>query len=397
MSDDQPITYGSVCSGIEAATVAWAPLGWRPAWLAEVDVAASQVLAYRLGATAPQFPLAGSEKAIARPPWGDRITNWGDMTMLPEMVRGGQAEAPDILCGGTPCTSFSVAGRREGLNDPRGQLTLSFVDLADAIDEVRSARGDDECIIYWENVPGVLNDKDNAFGCFLAALVGDDEPVEPGPRPGPGRSSAYWSWEKGSGQHRPKWPDAGVASGPQRTVAWRIGDAQYFGLAQRRRRVVLVGSAREGFDPAAILFEFDGVRRDSPPSREAGEGVTHAVAPCFTSSGCGVERTGDPRGQDPRGQDPVVACARPAGGSAGLEPLVYQDSEFGVAEYPTAGSLRAGRIPEHQMILEPNTHTHTPTWWDGSPVSQTLDAVLYKGQTMPEKNRFPAVLQPVIE
>ena len=195
------------------------------------------------------------------------------MTVLPAMVRSGLVEAPELLAGGTPCQGFSIAGLRGGLNDPRGQLTLSFVDLADAIDERRAELGEEPCIIWWENVPGALSDPGNAFGCFLGALAGDDQPLEPGPRPERGRSSAYWTWDKKTCEHRPKWPVSGVVVGPTRTIGWRIGDAQYFGLAQRRRRIVLVASAREGFDPAGILFEFEGVRRDSAPSREAWQEV----------------------------------------------------------------------------------------------------------------------------
>lgn len=296
-----------MCSGIEAASVAFAPLNWEAAWLAEVDVAASQVLAYRLGATAPQHPLPGTEKAISRLKWGDQIVNYGDMTVLAALVRARKVVAPDILCGGTPCQSFSIAGLRGGLDDPRGQLTMAFIDLANAIDEIRAEDGLPPVIIIWENVPGVLSHADNPLGCFLAGLAGDDDALEPGPRPGSARSSAYWSWDKVSGVHRAKWPDAGAAVGPQRAVGWRIGNAEYFGLAQRRRRIFVVASAREGFDPAAILLEFEGVRRDSAPSREAREDVTHAIAPCLTGSGRGVERTGDPRGQDP-----VVACRRGA-------------------------------------------------------------------------------------
>lgn len=325
-------TFGSVCSGIEAASVAWQPLGWKAAWLAEVDVAASQVLAYRLGATAPLNPLEGTEKSIARLKWGDQINNYGDFTVLPAMVRAGLVYAPDMLCGGTPCQGFSIAGLRGGLSDPRGQLTLSFVDLADAIDERRAELGEEPCIVYWENVPGALNVDGNAFGCFLGALAGDDEPLEPGPRPGPARSSAYWTWDKAAGEHRAKWPVSGVVVGPTRTIGWRIGDAQYFGLPQRRRRVVVVASAREGFDPAGILLEFEGLRRDSPPSREAGEGLTHAVAPCLTGSGRGVERTGDPRGQDP-----VVACERPGTGSAvGIIEAFGGNNQAGAIDVATA-------------------------------------------------------------
>lgn len=272
--------FGSVCSGIEAASVAWKSLGWEAAWLSEVDVPASAVLAERLGASAPKYPLAGSEKAIKRIAWGSDITNWGDMTRLPDAVRSGEAEAPDVLCGGTPCQGFSVAGLRGGLSDPRGQLTLSFVELGDAIDDRRQSLGLPPCVIFWENVPGVRSDKGNAFGHFLAGLVGAEYPVEPVPRPEQGRPTAHWAWKKETGEHVPRWPAAGAVAGPRRTAAWRSSDAQYFGLAQRRERVFVVASAREGFDPQKVLFEFDGLRRDSAPSR--GEGQSSA---CDTASG----------------------------------------------------------------------------------------------------------------
>jgi DNA (cytosine-5)-methyltransferase 1 len=121
-------------------------------------------------------------------------------------------------------------------------------------------------IVFWENVPGVLSTKDNAFGCFLGALAGEDCELKP-----PGK----------------RWADAGCVFGPQRAIAWRVLDAQYFGLAQRRRRVFVVASAREGFDPAAVLFEFEGVRRDTPPRREAGQGAAG-----FTPSSIGGHREG---------------------------------------------------------------------------------------------------------
>ena len=270
------LQFGSVCSGIEAASVAWHPLGWRAAWLSEIEPFPCAVLAHHY----PDVP------------------NLGDMTTLPERILSGEIEAPDLFCGGTPCQAFSVAGNRRSLDDARGNLSLTFCEIANAIDSARAVLGERPCIVFWENVPGVLNTKDNAFGCFLAGLAGESVPLEP-----PGG----------------KWTDAGCVLGPARAVAWRVFDAQYFGLAQRRRRVFVVASARNGFDPAAILFEFDGVRRDSAPSREKGQGTAADVA---------------------------------GGAGDGM-------------------------------------------WWDGGQVSQTLDAVLSKGQTMPEKNRFPAVLQPV--
>ncbi len=249
------VDYGSVCSGIEAASVAWERYGWQPSWFAEIEPFPCKVLKHH---------------------W-PHVSNLGDMTAIAGKVRSGEVKAPVILVGGTPCQAFSLAGRRQGLADARGQLTLAYVDLLDAIDEKRISMGNPECIAVWENVPGVLTSADNAFGCFLAALAGDDEPVEPGPQPQQGRSSSHWTWDKNTNQHRPKWSDAGYVVGPSRTVAWIVKDAQYFGLAQRRRRVFVVASARDGFDPGEILFEFNGVRRDSAPSREAGQTVAPTI------------------------------------------------------------------------------------------------------------------------
>ena len=227
--------YLSVCSGIDAATVAWRPLGWQAAAFSEIEPFPCAVLGHHY----PDVP------------------NLGDMTTIAQRILNGEVEAPDVLAGGTPCQSFSLAGLRKSLADERGNLTLKFVEIADAIDSVRVRDGRPPAIIVWENVPGVLSTKDNAFGCFLGALAGEDCELKP-----PGK----------------RWADAGCVFGPQRAIAWRVLDAQYFGLAQRRRRVFVVASARDGFDPAAVLFEFDGVRRDSAPRREAGK-----VAPTIPS------------------------------------------------------------------------------------------------------------------
>lgn len=227
------LAYLSVCSGIEAATVAWEPLGFRALAFSEIEPFARAVLTHHYG----HVPLHG------------------DFTVLRDEDWIGGA---DILVGGTPCQAFSVAGLRRSLDDSRGNLSLEFVRLADAIDERRARLGLPPCIVLWENVPGVLSVRDNAFGCFLSGLSGEDAPFVP---------------------PRGKWTNAGVALGPSRAVAWRILDAQYFGLAQRRRRVFVVASAREGFDPAAVLLEFEGLRRDSPPRREARQDAAADAAP----------------------------------------------------------------------------------------------------------------------
>lgn len=279
------LTYGSVCSGIEAASVAWEPLGMRPTWFAEIEPFPSAVLATR---------------------WPD-VPNLGDMTKIAAAIVANKVTAPDLLVGGTPCQAFSVAGLREGLADERGQLTLAYVELVNAIDSRRAEQGQPPAVFCWENVPGVLISKDNAFGCFLAGLAGEAEPFEPGPRPERGKNSAFWRWDKKTSQHYPKWPQSGCVVGRQRKLAWRILDAEYFGVPQRRHRVFVVGGAGEGFDPETVLFEFDGVRRNTPPSREAGQ----VVAP-ITANGAGAS------GADPRDAQAghLIAMAH---GQAGAE------------------------------------------------------------------------------
>lgn len=235
--------FGSVCSGIEAASAAWESLGWSAAWFAEIEAFPSAVLAHH-------FP---------------NVMNVGDMTTLPYLISAGIVEAPDVLVGGTPCQAFSVAGNRKSLDDDRGQLSLEYCKIADAIDGVK----DEPCIAVWENVPGVLSTKDNAFGCFLGELSGAGEQLFP------------------TGK---RWSNSGCVFGPKRSIAWRLLDAQYFGLAQRRKRVFVVASARKDFNPAEILLEFDGVRRDTPPSRETRENPPRETSVGFAESSFGQYR-----------------------------------------------------------------------------------------------------------
>lgn len=221
-------TFSTGCSGIGAPEMAWGNrLGWKCLWCSEIEPFPSAVLKYRW----PETP------------------NLGDFMKLAEKIEHDEIEAPDVFIAGTPCQAFSVAGLRESLNDDRGGLTLEYCRIADAMDEQRIRRGLPETIFVWENVPGVFSSKDNAFGCFIAGLTGDDEPC----RTPDGAS----------------WPNCGVAAGCRRQLAWRTLDAQFFGVAQRRRRVFVVCTARAGFSPAAGLFECGSVPRYSPPSREA--------------------------------------------------------------------------------------------------------------------------------
>ena len=193
--------YGSVCSGVEAATVAWHPLGWEPQWFSEIEKFPSAVLQHHY----PSTP------------------NLGDMTEFKEWPD----DPIDLLVGGTPCQSFSVAGLRKGLDDPRGNLMLTYL----AIAERYQPRW-----LVWENVPGVLSSNGGRdFGTFLGALG-----------------------QLGYG------------------FAYRVLDAQYFGVAQRRRRVFLVGYLGDWRRAAAVLFE-----RESFGLSEA-KG-SQEVAPCLTA------------------------------------------------------------------------------------------------------------------
>jgi DNA (cytosine-5)-methyltransferase 1 len=202
----------SVCSGIGAPECAWAPLGFDFVAQSEIEPFPSRVLAHH-------FPT---------------VPNVGDMTRISD----GSVAVPafDVLVGGTPCQSFSIAGLRGGLDDPRGNLALSFCQIA--------ARYRPEWVV-WENVPGVLSSDDGrAFGSILGALV-----------------------ELGYG------------------LAWRVLDAQSYGVPQRRRRVFLVGHSGGSADRArSVLFEPEGVRGDPAPGREAREGVAGGAAVCATGS-----------------------------------------------------------------------------------------------------------------
>jgi DNA (cytosine-5)-methyltransferase 1 len=195
------LKYLSVCSGIEAASVAWEGLKWEAAGFSEIEPFPCAVLNHH-------FPT---------------VTNFGDLTKHEQWKI--QPGTIDVICGGTPCQSFSVAGLRAGMADPRGNLALTFLSLCDRIRP--------EWII-WENVPGVLSSNGGRdFGAFLGALA-----------------------QLGYG------------------FAYRILDAQYFGVAQRRRRIFVVANARDWRRAAAVLFEPESLRGDSAPRRAKGQGIT---------------------------------------------------------------------------------------------------------------------------
>ena len=202
-------TVGSVCSGIEAASVAWEPLGFQFKWFSEIAA----------------FPAAVLKEKYPS------IPNLGDMNYIPNAIMEGKVDAPDMICGGTPCQAFSLAGWKNGLNDDRGNLTLRFVDIIDASDSIRISAGKRRSVVFWENVEGVLTDKTNAFGCLISSLAGLSDVI-----------------------NCPKWPNAGMVRGSKRNVAWRVLDAKYFGLPQQRRRLYVLAGDTD-FHPENVLFE----------------------------------------------------------------------------------------------------------------------------------------------
>ena len=200
------MNYLSVCSGIEAATVAWHEMGWNPIAFSEIEKFPSQVLAHH-------YP---------------NVPNLGDMTKYKEWEL---SEPIDILVGGTPCQSFSVAGLRKGLDDPRGNLALTYVGI---LDKFRPKW----CI--WENVPGVLSSGGGRdFGSFLGAL-----------------GEVGYGW------------------------AYRVLDAQYFGVPQRRRRVFVVGCLGDWKSAAEVLFDPHSLSGNTKKGGKTRKRVAYPIADC---------------------------------------------------------------------------------------------------------------------
>jgi DNA (cytosine-5)-methyltransferase 1 len=225
--------YLSLFSGVEAATLAWEPLGWEPMAFCEIEPFPSAVLAER---------------------WPD-IPNLGDVTAVDWEQWLADNSRPDVIVAGSPCQAFSVAGNRLSLEDARGNLSLFTAELVRLINPR---------VFLWENVPGALSTKDNAFGCFVGELVGAGEPLRP------------------SGK---RWTNAGLVSGPEARLAWRVFDAQYFGVPQRRRRLFAARCPRDGTDPAEVLLERESLFGDPAPRRE--ERTRPAGSPARGSRGGG--------------------------------------------------------------------------------------------------------------
>jgi DNA (cytosine-5)-methyltransferase 1 len=256
----------STFSGIGAASVSWNPNHYEFVAYAEPEAFPAHVLHYRRGAGRPIYLPDPDEAGItpkerkvrqarvrdvARLP-DSGITNFGDITQISDDDLRTRLGTVHVLEGGSPCQAFSVAGARQGLEDPRGNLLLAFCQLAERMKKINDLE-----FVVWENVHGVLSDKTNGFGCLLASLAGETG----GPLQPPGR----------------RWPNAGRVLGPEgREVAWRTIEASTWGVPQRRKRVFVVanfGKPSKGFGQASeVLFEFEGVEWSAGkgiPTRQA--------------------------------------------------------------------------------------------------------------------------------
>lgn len=282
--------YGSVCSGIEAATVAWEPLGWKASFFSEIEKFPSAVLKHHY----PDVYNLGDFTGI-RGHWLRRLKNY---------------EPIELLVGGTPCQSFSVAGKRAGMDDERGNLALEYIKLAKRL----RPRW-----ICWENVPGVFSsNKGEDFRCFLSALAGWNIPIPEG-----------------------GWKNSGIINSAPGGygVAWRVLDAQYAGVPQRRRRVFVIGYIGDWRVAAAVLFEWHSLQGHSPPSRKKREETTS-----YASSSIGGYRKG-------------TGTLRSAGG--GSENQILAHGQAG-AELVKDGSPSLTCNHEAPIIFEPRSPDGAP-------------------------------------
>lgn len=302
--------YLSVCSGVEAATVAWHPLGWNPIGYAEIETFPSAVLSHH-------YPT---------------VPNLGDITKYKEWNINGTVE---LLVGGTPCQAFSVAGLRKGLEDPRGNLTLVYTGILDRFKPKW---------FVWENVPGVLSSSGGRdFGSFLGAVA-----------------------ELGYG------------------FSYRVLDAQYFGVPQRRRRVFVVGCLGDWVSASKVLFEPDCLSRDTEESRKTRERTSSA-----TSSGVrGNIETFNRQSHSQFGVDPLASTVKARDHKQFTDLVVYEthpaDSrvkEMGnvcqtvTSRWGTGG----GNVPIALQDISGRDKAQNGRGWNDEGVSYTLDAAATQG------------------
>lgn len=255
-----------------------------------------------------------------------QVPNLGDLTKIDGTWWRGLV---DVLWASFPCQDYSEAGKRAGMAGNNGVLSLAGMRLVDEIDPK---------VFCYENVKGLLSDDDNAFGHILARLSGEQGPLEP-PRAG--------------------WSHAGVVLGPRRTVAWRVLDAQYFGVPQQRQRVIVVACPRTSqISPVALLHD-SGAQGDSLAERQARRQDTlvgpqsGAVARRVAIRGREINGF---RGQQIELGDDVANCLRTAGGgsSVGMV-LAPRSAGYGLWDLRRLMPVECERLqgmPDNHTLIE---------------------------------------------
>ena len=375
------MNYGSICSGVEAASLAWRHLGWTPAFFSEVEPFPAAVLMQRLGATKPLRPLdpdaASDEKdrkqrlswqsRIAELPDGGTIPNLGDFTLIKKDDYDGQI---DLLVGGTPCQDLSIAGKRMGFDGKRSVLALDFVRLCFET----GTRW-----IVWENVPATLSSHGGQdFARFLSLLCGWDVPV-----PDDG------------------WRKSGIVTGTPGHfgVCWRILDAQYTRVSQfpravpqRRKRLFLVGYLDHWKYPAQVLFDGEMCGGNSPPCRTKGQ-----AAPSGAEGGIDTAKSIRMR------------CGKPGGGKGALigddlshtlatgndQTVVYtvHGAQTPISNDDHANALGCSNSGLENCVCVSEEMKPEGRFWNGEDVAGTL-TVTSDRQLMPDKGRLQCVIEP---
>lgn len=375
------MNYGSICSGVEAASLAWRHLGWTPAFFSEIEPFPAAVLMQRLGATKPLRPLdpdaASDEKdrkqrlswqsRIAELPDGGTIPNLGDFTLIKKDDYDGQI---DLLVGGTPCQDLSIAGKRMGFDGKRSVLALDFVRLCFET----GTRW-----VLWENVPATLSSHNGEdFARFVSLLCGWDVPV-----PDDG------------------WRKSGIVTGTPGHfgVCWRILDAQYTRVSQfpravpqRRKRLFLVGYLDHWKYPAQVLFDGEMCGGNTPPRRTKGQ------APAAGAEG-GIDTAKSIR----------MRCGKPGGGKGALigdnlshtlatgndQTVVYtvHGAQTPISNDDHANALGCSNSGLENCVCVSKQKKQEGRFWNGEDVAGTL-TVTSDRQLMPDKGRLQCVIEP---
>ncbi len=399
------MNYGSICSGVEAASLAWKQLGWKAKFFAEVEPFPSAVLQQKFGATKPFRPLSSGTatgekdrkeretwaKQIAELPDGGSVPNLGDFTQITTKDYDG---AIDLLVGGTPCQSYSIAGLRKGLADPRGNLALEFVKLAYRTG-VRWT--------LWENVPGVLSSsRGEDFASFLSLLCGWEVEV---PKDG--------------------WRKCGIISPAPGCfgLAWRILDAQYTrvsqfprAIPQRRRRLFVVGYLGSWEYPAQVLFDGEMRGGDSPPRRTKRQGPSSGAEGGIASADTIRMRAGGGSG----GKGALIGCNLSHTLATGNDQTIVTFSvnpSVWTMDADRSNSMKSSNPNSgfHMTDVAKTLDTMIPTpqkaqggqmvleerqpvirFWNGEDVAGTL-TVTGNNQLMPDKGRLQCVVEPLAD